>query len=115
MAWITLIGPPRNGKTIEVHNLKEGMTFVVGVWVEDCDHQIPAKAINVTYRQERGNVFKSELGLGDFMGQVCHDCLAEAQLRVLTKQLDDIRYTKKYKKELKRIAEAEDWSDYEQD
>lgn len=117
MTWITLIGPPRNGETVEILNMKEGMTIAVGVFSWDCEHQLtkPMKAFNVTYHHYRGNIFKSELGSGDFFSQLCVDCLVEARLRVLTKHLEDHRYTKKYKKELKRIAESEEGWDYDRD
>ena len=118
MTWITLVGPPRNGVSIEVHDLKEGTKLIVGVMVEDCPHKSGGllardtvvqsfNVINVTYSHYRGNIFKSELGEGDFVKKVCHECLAEARLRVLTKQLESNKYTRKYKAELKRLAKTE--------
>ena len=91
--------------------MKEGTTLnvVTGIFTQDCDHH-PEKAykgINVTYRHYRGNIFKSELGEGDFMSQFCPDCLVEARLRVITKELESNKYTRKYKAELKRLAKAE--------
>ena len=106
MAWVTLVGPPLNGTSVEIKNLTLGTTYVVGIYAPtDCHHSTNLTGKTVTYSHYRGNIFKSSLGEGNFAKELCIDCYTEARFRVLSNAKGDSRYSRKYKRALKKLAE----------